>query len=197
MMKEAAAKYGIKFSLTAANSPWSNGKNEQNHYSVDRTIQKLMTENPNMKLENAVSKAVYAHNIQINRTGFSPRQLMFGSQGVVPGIYDGTPSSLEPVCESDEVRKQFAYRMEAETIIRQVDTNERIKKAIAQQAHGYNDHKYCEGDEVFFKEEGKDKWSGPAKVIRTENSVFATSHVIFRLLAKVKFRTKLSKKNKC
>ena len=91
VMKEAAEKYGIKFSLTAANSPWSNGKNEQNHYSVDRTIQKLMTKKPNMKLENAVSKAVYAHNIQINRTGFSPRQLMFGSQGVVPGIYDGTP----------------------------------------------------------------------------------------------------------
>lgn len=40
-MKEAAAKYGIKLSLIAANSPWSNGKNERNHYSV---------ENPNIKL---------------------------------------------------------------------------------------------------------------------------------------------------
>ena len=28
IMKEAAAKYGIKFSLPAANSPWSNGENE-------------------------------------------------------------------------------------------------------------------------------------------------------------------------
>ena len=67
-----------------------------------------MTENPELKLENAVSKAVYAHNIQINRTGFSPRQLMFGSQNVIPGVFDGTPASLEPVCESDEVRRQFA-----------------------------------------------------------------------------------------
>ena len=63
-MKEAAAKYGIKLTLTAGNSPWSNGKNERNHYTVDRTVQKLMTENPSMKLEDAVSKSVYAHNIR-------------------------------------------------------------------------------------------------------------------------------------
>ena len=89
-MKEADFNYGIKLSLTTANSPWLNGKNEQNHYSVYRTNQKLMTENPDLKLKYAVSKAVYAHNIRINKTGFSPRQLMFESQGVVPGIFDGT-----------------------------------------------------------------------------------------------------------
>ena len=135
-----------------------------------------MTENPDMKLENAVSKAVYAHNIQINKTGFSPRQLMFGSQGVIPGISDATPASLEPVCESDEVRRQFAYRLEAENIFRKVDTNERIKKAIAQQTHGYNNQKYSEGDEFFFKEEGKDKWSGPAKVTGQEGSKVRIIH---------------------
>ena len=108
--------------------------------------------------------------MQINKSGFSPRQLMFGSQGVVPGIYDGSPASLEPVCESDEVRRQFAYRLEAENVFRQIDSKKRIKKAIAQQVHGYNDHKYHEGDEVFFKEEGKDEWSGPGKVTGQEGS---------------------------
>ena len=33
--KEMAAKYGFKISLTAGNSPWSNGKVERNHYTVD------------------------------------------------------------------------------------------------------------------------------------------------------------------
>ena len=47
IIKEAAAKYGIKLNLTAANSPWSNRKNEQNQYTVDRTIQKLMHEPSN------------------------------------------------------------------------------------------------------------------------------------------------------
>ena len=31
-----------------------------------------------MKLEKAVSHAVNAKNLQINKTGFSPRQLMYG-----------------------------------------------------------------------------------------------------------------------
>ena len=176
VMKEAAAQYGIKLSLTAANSPWSNGKNERNHYSVDRNIQKLMEENPNIKLEDAVSKAVYAHNIQINKTGFSPRQLVFGSQGVVPGITDGTPASMEQISDSDEIRRQFASRLEAEEIYRKIDSNERIKKAMTQQTYGYNDHKYYEGEEVFFKEEGKDKWSGPAKVTGQEGSKVRIIH---------------------
>ena len=41
VMLEAASKLGIKLFLTAGNSPWSNGKNERNHYSCDMTIDKL------------------------------------------------------------------------------------------------------------------------------------------------------------
>ena len=77
-MKEAAAKYWINLNLTAVNSPWSNEKNERNHYTVDTTVQKLMEEHPSMKLEDALSKALYAHNLQINWLGCSPRQLVFG-----------------------------------------------------------------------------------------------------------------------
>ena len=94
-VKEMAAKYGLTISLTAANSPWSNGRNERNHYTVDRTISKLMEEDPKLSLEDAVSHAVNAHNMQITRRGFSPRQLMFGKQGVVPGNLDGNPASMQ------------------------------------------------------------------------------------------------------
>ena len=41
-MKEAAAKYGISLRLTAAHSPWSNGKNERNHYTCDIIVDKLL-----------------------------------------------------------------------------------------------------------------------------------------------------------
>ena len=104
-MKEMAAKYRLMISLTAANSPWSNGRNERNHYTVDRTVSKLMEDDPRMSLEDAVSHAVNAHNMQINRKGFRPRQLMFGKQGVIPGILDGNPASMQPVVESDNFRR--------------------------------------------------------------------------------------------
>ena len=43
-MKAVAAKYGLSLRLTAANSPWSNGKNERNHYTCDVIADKLMEE---------------------------------------------------------------------------------------------------------------------------------------------------------
>ena len=38
------------------------------------------------------------------------------------------------------------------------------------------DHKYSEGEEVFVKEEGKDKWTGPAKVTGQEASKVRIIH---------------------
>ena len=104
-MKELASKYGIRMNFTAAHSPWSNGRNERNHYTCDRTIEKLMEADSSLTLEDALSHAVHSHNLQINKTGFSPIQLMFGKQSVIPGVFDGTPATMEPIVESDVYRK--------------------------------------------------------------------------------------------
>ena len=133
--KEMAAKYNLKISLTAGNSPWSNAKCERNHYSIDRTIHKL-------REDDALSVAIYSHNLQVNKTGFSPRQVTFGHQGVVPGISDGNPASMEPAIESDSVRKLLVYRQKAEEIYRKVDSNERLQKAMVQQTYGYQKMKH-------------------------------------------------------
>lgn len=169
-MKEFAAKYGFRISLTAGNSPWSNGKNERNHYTCDRTIKKLMEDDPKMTLVEAVRQAVYVHNLQINKSGFSPRQLTFGRQGVIPGITDGTPISMEPIVESDKFRLDFINRQKAEEIYRKIDSNERIQKALSQQTYGYIDETYNMGDVVLFKEVNTEKWSGPARVTGIDGS---------------------------
>ena len=85
-------------------------KNKRNHYSCDVTIDKLLAEDPKMTLVEALSHATYAHNVQINKKGFSPNQLMFGRQGVIPGITDGNPASMEPVVESDWFREELSRR---------------------------------------------------------------------------------------
>ena len=151
-MKEVAAKYGISVRLTAAHSPWSNGKNERNHYTCDLVVDKLLAEDPNLGLDEAVSHAVNAKNLQINKTGFSPRQLMYGKQGVIPGITDGNPSSMEPITESESFRRELIKRQRAEDLFRKIDANERIQKALVQRVQGYSDNKYSEGDLVYFKE---------------------------------------------
>ena len=149
--KEIASKYGIKISVTAGNSPWSNGKVERNHYTIDKTISKLREDDPELALEDALSTAIYAHNLQINKTGFSPRQITFGKQGVVPGITIGNPASMEPVVESDVMRKILTDRQKAEEVYRKIDSNERLQKAMTQQTYGFQDEVYKPGDSVLFK----------------------------------------------
>ena len=175
-LKEAAAKYGISLMLTAAHSPWSNGKNERNHYTCDIIVDKLIEEDSTISLEEALSHAVEAKNMQINRTGFSPRQLMFGKQGVVPGITDGNPASMEPVTESESFRKELINRQKAEELFRKIDSNERIQKSLAQKTYGYSDNKYSEGDKVLFKESDIGRWSGPAKVTGMEGNKVRIIH---------------------
>ena len=135
-----------------------------------------MEEDKKLTLDEAVSHAVNAKNMQINRTGFSPRQLMFGKQGVIPGISDGNPSNMEPITESDSFRNEFINRQKAEELFRKVDSNSRIQKVLAQQAHGYNDYKYSEGDSVLYKENDKTRWSGPAKVTGMEGNKVRIIH---------------------
>ena len=60
-----------------------------------------MEEDPQLKLEEALSFALYSHNLQVNRNGFSPNQLMFGKQTIVPAIFYGTPASIKPIIELD------------------------------------------------------------------------------------------------
>ena len=164
IMMEAAAKLGLRIFLTAGNSPWPNGKNERNHYSCDMTISKLLADDKKLTLTEALSHAIYAHNLQITKKGFSPIQLTFGRQGIIPGITHGNPASLEPVVESDWFRQELANRQKTEELFRKIDSNERLQKLMAQKITGAADAVYHPGDEVVFKENDKSRWSGPAQV---------------------------------
>ena len=101
---------------------------------------------------------------------------MFGKQGVIPGITDGSPASMEAVTESDSFRKELMNRQKAEELFRKIDSNERIQKCLAQRTYGYSDNKYSEADLVLFKEIEKGRWSGPAKVTGMEGNKVRIIH---------------------
>ena len=92
----------------------------------------------------------YAHNVQINKKEFSPNQLMFGRQGLIPGITDGNPASMEPVVESDWFREELSRRQRAEELYRKIDSNERLQKLMSQATSGATDAVYYPGDQVLF-----------------------------------------------
>ena len=129
-----------------------------------------MEENPKISLDDAVSNAVHVHNLQVNKTGFSPIQLMFGKQSVIPRIFNGTPASTAPIIESDAFRNEFVNRQRSEELYRCIDSNQRLQKLQSQQTYGYNDAIYTVGDTVYFKEEGRGVWTGPAKVVASKGN---------------------------
>ena len=54
--REYARKLGISLKITAPYAPWANGGNEHNHYTVDRAVSKILEEDPNTDLVDAVNK---------------------------------------------------------------------------------------------------------------------------------------------
>ena len=106
--RELCNRYGIKMSLSPALSPWSNGLNERRHSVIDATIKKILDDNPEMKLEEALDIALNVKNNEINgKLGFSPNQLVFGQGAAVVGITDGDIATDENLTESEAVFKHF------------------------------------------------------------------------------------------
>ena len=54
MMKEYVRKLGLTHKTTPSFSPWSNGLNERNHSTVDRSVTKIRIQNPEIPLQEAV-----------------------------------------------------------------------------------------------------------------------------------------------
>ena len=78
--------------------------------------------------------------------------------------------------ESDAMWKILIDRQKEEEAYRKTDSNERLQKAITQQMYGSQDEIYEPGDSVLFKENGKDRWSGPSKVTSVEGSKVRVIH---------------------
>ena len=64
----------------------ANGICERNHYMVDVCVGKMIEDDPSMKLEVALAWAVNAKNSMQNHNGFSPIQLVSGTNPNLPSV---------------------------------------------------------------------------------------------------------------
>ena len=102
----------------------------------------------------------------MNKKGFSPVQITFGSQGVILRTPDGTPASMKLAVQSDCSGQKLFYIQKVEEIYKKIDSNERLQKLKSQKTTGAVDTDYKPGDDVLFKEMYNSKqWWGPAEII--------------------------------
>ena len=70
---------GIHLMTTASYSPWQNGLCEKRHGLVDVVVSKLKLENPSWSLQKLVNHACFVRNNELNRSGFTASQIVFGA----------------------------------------------------------------------------------------------------------------------
>ena len=173
--REMCEKLGIRHVTTGAWSPWSNGKNERNHHTVDIMLEKMLHDDPSMKFEDALSKAVYARNTMINVNGFSPAQILAGKQPRLPGATnDNNPSQDEVDTSSRTVFDHIKGLQVAKKAFIKTDNGDKLKKAMEVRESPLIH--YPVGTMVHYKFGNDQRWHGPGRIVGQENKVVLIRH---------------------
>ena len=85
-MRDLCSRMNLSIGFTTPWSPYSNGINERNHASIDKTVEKLMMEHSNMELQTLVNMACWTHNTSLSVKGFTPLTLATGKSIIQPGL---------------------------------------------------------------------------------------------------------------
>ncbi len=107
--KDMCANLNIEVLNTAAYSPWKNGLCERNHAVVDDCVSKILEENPETHLDVALIWGINAKNTLKMFYGYSPYQLIFGSNPNLSSVMVDQP----PALEGTTISEQFAKHLNA------------------------------------------------------------------------------------
>ena len=124
----------------------------------------------------ALDYALNAKNAETNNKGFSAFQIVYGTNPKVPGISNSTPASLNNEFVSIDIKAHLMRTSLARLTFLQADTDERLKRALNSRINAYSNEFYEARDLISFKEENKNKWSGPGKVIGTDGKVLTVRY---------------------
>ena len=79
-MQAFASKHDFRLSFTAGHLTWSDGLNERNHFTIDKTVETLTDENYNRRSD----KTSYVQLQQPNKEKwFQSNPLVFGKQNII------------------------------------------------------------------------------------------------------------------
>ena len=146
---ELGAKAGFEVQYRPTYSPWSNGKNEQNHTSTKIIVKKIMEEDNKIDLSTVVAITGWTHNSNINHSGFIPLQLVTGKSVTLPGITFSTPTTLGGF-DADNVKNII---MGHYTLIRDFTDAKFTKKLLQVSAirkEQYQKMRYNPGDKIYY-----------------------------------------------
>ena len=172
----------IQIRSSAGQAHWQNGTAERHGASWKLMWAKFVEENLvlDSEVEEAMAAVSDAKNQLRNRSGYSPRQWVFGANQKLQGDCidgDGDVSSLGAITASEKLQRGQALRMGARAAFFQVQNKEALQRAVSHKPR-VQPEQYLPGDLVYIYREvkqGKTKkpaahWTGPGAVIGREGS---------------------------
>ena len=174
-MLEVASQLNLVHLTTASEAAWMNGMCEKNHDTNDNILGAVTRDNPEIDLNTALTWACAAKNSLSNVYGFSPFQIVFGKNPKLPSILNDPPPAWEikPMSKILQQNLTLLHRTREE-FVKSVSCA-KIKKALLSRVRTM-DRVYAPGDEVYYKRDKDDAWSGPAKVVAQDNKIILIKH---------------------
>ena len=160
---------------TGAESPWQNGLCEKNHQIVDTMLERLIEDYPETPTNILLSWSNMAKNSMQNVYGYSPHQLVYGTNPNLPNIMTNGLPAWEVKTQSEIFAMHLNALHASRRAFIQTENCARIKKALMARV-STNNTIFTNGDRVWYKRERDGKWKGPAKVIFQDGKVIWVRH---------------------
>ena len=169
-------KFNIRVTTTAAESPWANGVCERYNAVIGEMAEKIL-DDVQCSVDVAVAWANSAKNSLSTVHGFSPAQLVFGFNPMLPSTQNDKPPALSSEeAYSDLVEENLRALKSARAAMIKTESSERIRRALNHRVRASNDIKYLNGDLVYFKRKDDKQWHGPASVIGQDGQMVLVRH---------------------
>ena len=173
--KVIAESVGIYVSTTATAGPWSNEICGRYNQVIGDMTDKIRSE-VDCSLSVALAWAASAINSLQNVHGFSPSQLVFGFNPMLPSVLTDLPPALSHQRYSDMITKHLNAQKVAFDAFNQAQSSQRIRRALSHNIRSSGDIKYINGDKVFYKKKDDREWHGPGVVIGQDDEFVLIRH---------------------
>ena len=122
---------------------------------------------------------VCSRNCLANNGSFSPNQLVFGKNPLLPNLMGDKSSSAvsrEKGMEESIVRDTLNAMYKAREVFVKNEACNEIRIALNKKVREHKFEEAVVGNEVFYKRENEHKWRGPAKVAGVSGKALIVKH---------------------
>ena len=161
---------GIEDRTGAAHSPWSYGIVEKHHAVVDKTFESLRRDFPSYSDNVLLQWALAIKNATPTSTGFSPAQVVFGKNPVLPSLLEANPAMLREEVLSESLMKNMNALNSARVAYNEALADVQVKRMLKAKLRR-NQTVFQPGDFVYWKVANQQEDWRQGKVLATDGKL--------------------------